>query len=358
MSKYKVALVGCGKRGGYHAEGFNANSDRFELAAVCDVDAGKLKDFAAQYNIPKTYGDAEEMLAAERPDVFCFATLPGIRLPLIELGVKYATRAIAYEKPIAQELSEARRIHDLCKASGLKVIVSHQQKYGPHWQKTKEIVDSGDIGEVQRIHATARSWISQLGTHLMDYMLWFNNRSPIEWVVGQNIGTQMLGDSHPSPDFTLGAIQYANGVRGIIECGAHAPRMNPGDNALLSLPFWTDSSVTVYGTHGYTQVVSGNGWRAMTKSSKGELLSGGGHFDPSYEQKPYLKDLADWLDGKIATHPCDGDISYHGFEGAMALFLSSLESRRVTLPLETIPDDSLIQRFRDTLPVSEEYRGQ
>lgn len=358
MPKFKAVLVGCGGRGRYHAEGFNANADRFDLAAVCDIDADRLAAFAARYGIARTYVDADEMLEREKPDVFCFATMPAARLDLVKLGVKHGVKAIAFEKPMAQELSEAREIYDMCKKANIKIVISHQQKYGPHWQKTKQLVDAGEIGEVLRIHATARSWVSQLGTHLMDYMLWFNNRSPIEWVVAQNIGTQMLDDSHPSPDFTLGSIQYANGVRGIIECGAHAPRLNPGDNALLSRAFWLDSSVTVYGTHGYTQVVSGNGWRAVTRSSKGEMLVGGGEFDPSYEQPLYIRDLADWLDGTASSHPCDGDISYHGFEGAMALFISSLDRRRVTLPLETIPQGSLIARFREELPRSMEYAGQ
>ena len=66
----------------------------------------------------------------------------------------------------------------------------------------------------------------------------------------------------------------------------------------------------------------------MTKSSKGEMIVGGGHFDPHYEQPLYIKDLADWLDGTAPGHPCDGDISYHGFEAAMALFISSLDQRR------------------------------
>ena len=358
MSKFKVVLVGCGGRGGYHAEGFIANADRFELAAVCDIVPARLSAFATKYGIRKTYSNAEEMLAQEKPDVFCFATMPTTRIELIKLALEHGVKGIAFEKPVAQEPREAREIYDMCKKASVKVVISHQQKYGPHWQKTKELVDAGEIGEVLRIHATARSWVSQLGTHLMDYMLWFNNRSRIEWVIAQNIGTQMLDDNHPSPDFTLGTIQYANGVRGIIECGAYAPRLIPGNNALLSTPFWLDSSVTVYGTHGYTQVVSGDGWRAMTKSSKGEMLVGGGQFDPHYEQPLYIKDFADWLDGTSPGHPCDFDISYHGFEGAMALFISSLDKRRVTLPLEPIPEGSLIERFRKELPHSLGYAGQ
>lgn len=358
MTTYRTVIAGCGPRGMVHAQGFVANADRFDLTACCDLDAPRRAAFAARVGIPRAYGDVEEMLEREKPDVFCFATLPAVRLSLVELGVKHGVKAIAFEKPMATDLTEAHRIYALCRDAGIKIVVSHQQKYGLHWQTTKEIVESGAIGEVTTIHATARAWLSQLGTHLMDYMLWFNNHSTVRWVIGHAQGTQMLDDTHPSADFVLGTLEFANGVRGIIECGAHAPHCIPGDNPLGTLPFWTDSSVTVHGTHGYAQVVSGTGWRAVTRTSGGQVLSGAGAFDPSYEQPRYLREVAEWLDGTIPTHACNGDISYHGFEAIMALYISSLERRRVALPLSTLPQGSLIARLRATLPPSQEYAGQ
>ena len=357
MEKYRTVIVGCGHRGGYHAQGFAANSDRFDVVACCDVDTPRAEAFAKQYSIKKVYSDADKMLATERPDVFCFATMPEMRFPLIELGIKHRVKAIAFEKPMAVELAEAKEIFDRCAAAGIKLVVSHQQKYGKHWRAAKQIVDSGEIGEVTKIHATARAWLSQLGTHIMDYMLWFNNRSKVKWVVGQAIGTGMLSDSHPSADYVIGSMEFENGVRGVYECGAHAPHFN-GDHRLRERGFWIDSAVTVHGTLGYARVVTGNGWQAVTKSSGGKVLSGEGDFNPAYEQPLYIKDFADWLDGKITVHPCDGEISYHGFQAVMALYISSLDHHRVDLPLETIPADSLIERLKKELPASDEYAGQ
>lgn len=358
MNRYKVALAGCGPRGDYHAQGFIANRDRFELAACADLDLDKARVLANRYQAPNVYVDVDQMLAAEKPDVFCFATLPEVRLPLIELGIKHGVKAIAFEKPVATELSEAQKIFERCKAAGVKVVVSHQQKYGPHFQAVKTLVDSGEIGDVTKIHATARAWLSQLGTHFMDYMLYYNGRSKVRWIIAQAIGTGMLTDSHPSADYVLADMAFENGVRGIFECGAHAPHFVPGDNPLRDIKFWTDSSITVHGTLGYARVTTGNGWQAVTRSSGGKVLSGEGNFNPSYEQPLYIRDLADWLDGKIATHPCDGDISYHGFQAVMAMYISALERRKVDLPLVEIPQSSLIARLGETLPSSDEYAGQ
>jgi predicted dehydrogenase len=355
MRRYRACLVGCGPRGAFHTEGFIGNPDRFDLTAVCDLNEERLKAFAARFGIAKAYRDAEEMLSAERPEVFCFATLPDVRLSLVDLGVRHGVKAIAFEKPMAQDLSEARAILDIANRHDVRLIISHQQKYGPHWAKVKAIVDGGDIGTIEKIHATARSWLSQLGTHLIDYMIWFNGGERIDWVDGLSHGTAMLSDSHPSPDVTFGQLKFRNGVRGIIECGALAPHNIPGDAPFRSQGFWFDNSVTIYGTHGYARVVTGGGWRAFTRYSGGEVLSGDGTFNPSYEQPLYLRDLADWLDDPKRVHPCNGDVTYHGFEASMALYVSALERRKVDLPLNVLPEGSLIERLRAELPDQKEY---
>lgn len=341
MHKYSVALLGCGSRGRAHAEAFVNNSDRFNLVALCDKDSERLQSLSSTLNIPKTYTNAEVMLSGEKPDVFCFATLPQVRFEMVELGVKYGVKAISYEKPMATSLAEAQRIRELCRKAGVKTIVSHQHKYGSHWQKVKELVDSGEIGKIHTIHATAKGWLLQYGTHLIDYMMFLNGGYRGLWVVGHVDGRGKLSDSHPSPDYAMGQIEFENGVRGIIECGTLAPDQ-PGKNE-----FWLNAGATVYGSHGYAQVIVGSGWQAVTRSSSG-LISGPGGFDVAKDQSPYIKDLADWLDNPNKIHPCNGEVTYHGFQILMGICLSSLEKRKINLPLKT--SEPILERLRRELP--------
>jgi len=338
--RYRVALVGCGPRGRDHAEAFLANSDRFELAALCDIDAERLQSLSAICEGAEPYEDAERMLSDVKPDVFCFATMPHIRLGLVELGVRHHVKAIAYEKPMATSLAEARRIRDLCEGAGIKTIVSHQHKYGSHWRKVKEIIDGGEIGGIHTIHATAKGWLLQYGTHLVDYMMFLNGGSRATWVVGHVHGKEKLSDSHPSPDYAMAQFEFENGVRGIVECGTLAPDQ-PGDNA-----FWMNAGATAYGSEGYAQVIVGSGWRAVTRSSSG-LIEGPGAFDVKVDQPPYIRDLADWLDDPSKVHPCNGETAYHGFELVMGICLSGLERRRVTLPIE--PSEPIMERLQREL---------
>jgi len=348
MRKYRVAQVGCGFRGKRHVEGFQKNPERFDLVALCDLNAERLQATAREFKIAKTYADAEAMLAAERPDVFCFVTQPNVRLALVELGVRYRPRAIAFEKPMATSLAEARRITDLCHRAGVRFIVSHQQKYGAQWQKAKAVAERGEIGDLVRIHASSRAWLSQLGTHLVDYILWFRGGRRAKWVVGHVHGRKALTDSHPSPEYVEGEIAFEDGVRAFVQFGYLSPQWLADDK------FWTDNRITLYGTHGYAWANTDGEWRAFTKASHGEVI--GEQLDHwavqemSLLQPLYLRDLADWLDDESKVHPCNGDISYHGYEIMAALCYSALDHRKIDLPLKSIPDEPEMERLARELP--------
>ncbi len=346
MTKYRAAIAGCGPRGKIHAHGFRENRGRFDLVAACDVRQDRLDEFASLYPGTRLYADAEAMLAAERPDVFCFCTQPNVRLSLVELGLKYGAKAIAFEKPMATTLAEAKRILDLCDAAGVKTVVSHQQKYGGQFRQAKEIIDCGAIGAIERIHASSKAWLGQLGTHLIDYVMWLNGGSRIRWVVGHIHGQGKLADSHPSPDYLIGQLAFENGVRAYLECGY----LSPAQPLIDPSKFWYDNGITVYGEHGFVRATTGGGWQAMTKYTNGETIGGRQIFDPPNEQPLYIRDLADWLDDSSRAHSCHGATAYHGFEAAMGLCLSALERRRIDLPIENPSSESIVERMRRELP--------
>ena len=341
MPRYTIALIGCGSRGEMHTRGILANPERFELVAVCDMDTERLSALAQQFGIQKTYTDAATMLATEQPDVLCFATLPAIRLPLIELGVSHHVKAIAYEKPMALSLAEARRITNICATAGVKTIVCHQLRYGTHWQEAWEIARSGAIGDIHTIHASARPSMLRVGTHMVDYMLWMNGSSRGAWVLGQVHGKDAFLEDHPCPDHISGVIQFDNGVRGLLECGTLAPQLMDDDD------FWLDGAVTVYGTHGYVRAGIGSGWQAVTKTSGDTVLSGPSDMAP--QESRFIRELADWLDDPQQVHICNGEISYHGFELLMGMVISSLERRKVDLPINPLPSTPELKRLKQTL---------
>jgi hypothetical protein len=70
-----------------------------------------------------------------------------------------------------------------------------------------------------------------------------------------------------------------------------------------------------------------------------------GPADETPGEPEHLRLLADWLDDPARVHPSSLAASYHGLEILLGLVLSSLERRRVDLPLAEDPGD-VLERFR------------
>ena len=350
LKKYKVVVFGLGKRGKHHAAAFK-NSPRFELTGISTRDSAKLEKAAVELGAVKHSTDLLALCKEIQPDVFCFCTPPTVRLELIKLGIQSGAKLIAYEKPVALSTNEAIEIRKAVTAAGVKTVVSHQHRYGQHYQKVKEIVASGAIGRVHTIHATAAGWMLHLFTHLVDYLRWYNGNAPAEWVMAQAAGRGKLSDNHPSPDYIGGFIQFANGVRGIVECGAGAPDIPEVDY------WWRKNKILVQGTEGWAEVLTGGGWRAVTRDQAG-VQSGAGCMNYDLDMPPYVEDIARWLDDDAHVHPCNGESAHAGFEITMGMLRSVVQRGQVKLPLDPgEPELEALAGILPTQPVLVSFEG-
>ncbi len=337
--KYAVVVVGCGKRGMHHAEAFY-NDPKFQLVGLCDIDQSRLEAAAKKFGNPEASLDAAQLLKKVKPDVFCFCTLPNLRLEMVRLGVGSGAKLIAFEKPTALSTNEALEIMNLVRQAGVKTVVSHQHRYGEHYKKVKEIIASGAIGRVHTVYGTATGWMMHMMTHLIEYTRWFNNYAEAEWVVGQAAGKQKFKDNHPSPDYIAGLIQFSNGVRGIVECGDGAPDVPEVDY------WWRKCRMGAQGTEGFAEVLTGGGWRAVTRDAG--MISGPGCMDYAHDTPPYVQEIAEWLDDPNKVHPCNGESAYKGFEIMMAMCRSVVARGKVKLPLG--PGEPELEALARALP--------
>jgi len=80
-------------------------------------------------------------------------------------------------------------------------------------------------------------------------------------------------------------------------------------------------------------VIVGNGWRAVTKSSK-RFITGPGQFNPEHDQSIYIKLLADWLDDNSKPLFSTVENACHGIDVVLGSCLSAMENRKVMIPVE------------------------
>jgi predicted dehydrogenase len=318
-----------GKRGMHHATTFQANP-RFEVAGICDIDQKRLDDAAAKLGVAVKGKDAAEVARAVRPDVFCFCTLPNIRASMVKIGIESGAKLIAMEKPVALTSAEGFEVRDLLAKSGVKAVVSHQHRYGEHYQKVGELIASGALGRIHTVYGTATGWMMHMLSHLVDYLRWFNNDDEAAWVMAQAAGRGKLADIHPSPDYIAGFIHFANGVHGVIECGAGAPDVPEVDY------WWRKCRMGAQGVDGFAEVLTGGGWRAVTRTG---ASSGAGSMNYDLDMPPYIQEMSDWLDDDRRVHPCHFSSAYKGFEIMMAFCRSAAGGGQVALPLTSAADE-------------------
>jgi predicted dehydrogenase len=337
MKTYSVLVVGMGKRGLHHAAAFNANP-RFHVIGLCDIDLARCQTAAPKLGQPQVGTDARALAATLKPDVFCFCTLPSLRLDMIRAGIECGARLIPFEKPIALTSAEALQIKQLLDQSQSKAVVSHQHRYGAHYQKVKDIVASGALGRVHTVYATATGWMAHMLSHLLDYTCWFNDYIPAEWAMAQAAGRGKLTDMHPSPDYLAGFVQFKNGVRGIYECGAGAPDVPEVDY------WWRKCRIGAQGSDGFAEVFTGGGWRALTR--KDGFQTGQGTMNYDADMPPYVQQMADWLDDPARVHPCCFDHAWIGFEAMAGLQISAAQGGQVALPLTAGVDELSLLKAR------------
>jgi predicted dehydrogenase len=338
MNRYKVLIVGLGKRGTHHAATFHANP-RFQVVGIAGTDKGRLEAAAPKFGNPQFSTDVQALANSIKPDVFCFCTPPRLRSQFIQIGIDCGAKLIAFEKPIALSSAEAMKMKQMLDSAKVKAVVSHQHRYGQHYRKVHEIISSGALGRLNTVYGTATGWMTHMLSHLLDYTLWFNPGGKPQWMMAQAAGRGKLADSHPSPDYIAGFIHFSNGVHGIIECGAGAPDVPEVSQ------WWRKCRIGAQGTEGFAEVLTGGGWRAVTRSGS---QTGEGTMNYDLDMPPYIQEMADWLDDDSKVHQCQFATAYAGFEVMMALCRSAIDGGQVALPLTSEMDE--LAALKEKLP--------
>lgn len=114
----------------------------------------KAVDFASRHSRqgeePITaYCDAEELIADPKVTAVYIASPPGTHLDLA-MKVLKSGKPCYVEKPLARNATESKHIVDAFEACSVPLFVAYYRRGQPRFQKAKEIVASGVLGDVRR----------------------------------------------------------------------------------------------------------------------------------------------------------------------------------------------------------------
>ncbi|GGF96487.1 Gfo/Idh/MocA family protein [Paenibacillus abyssi] len=126
-------------------------SETGEVAAIASRELSKAQETAAKLGIPKTYGSYEELLADDSIDAV-YIPLPNHLHMEWTIRAAEAGKHVLCEKPIALNAAEAQRMVEACAAAGVHLAEAFMYRHHPRYDRIKEIIQSGEIGEIRGIH--------------------------------------------------------------------------------------------------------------------------------------------------------------------------------------------------------------
>jgi predicted dehydrogenase len=124
-----------------------------DVTAIASRDLKKAQTVAGQLGIPKAYGSYDELLADADIDAVYIPLPNHLHVPWSIRSLE-AGKHVLCEKPIGLTAAEAEKLIDQArKRPQLKVMEAFMYRFHPQWQRTKQLVVQGKIGELKSIHA-------------------------------------------------------------------------------------------------------------------------------------------------------------------------------------------------------------
>ncbi len=188
----RAGIIGTGAIGRAHLRACGQCTG-LEVAALCDVDADRAREAAAEFDVPRAFASHRELLAEEPVDAVSVCTPNNTHMSLAIDALK-AGKHVLCEKPLALNATQARRMVKAAAAAGRILMSAQSARYGAPAQFVKGLTDAGRLGDVYyakalwlRRNGIPRGWFQDveqsgggplidLGVHAVDLMWWLMGR--------------------------------------------------------------------------------------------------------------------------------------------------------------------------------------
>src|SRR2546421_5447628 len=198
MDATTIGVIGCGYWGPNLLRNFVEN-EAAELRWICDLDETRLTAMARRYPSVQSTGDYRRLLDDPALEALAVVTPVATHFQIAKEAL-LAGKHVLVEKPLTTTVCEAEELIDLAERKGRTLMVDHTFVYTGAVRKMKEIVDSGDLGELLYFDSVRIN----LGLFQRDInVLWDlapHDLSIMDYLIErQPVGVTALGSCHIEP---------------------------------------------------------------------------------------------------------------------------------------------------------------
>ena len=158
--KLKMGIVGVGSMGNTHIKNvINGLVKNVEISCLCDIEVDKCHKANADYGLnAHIFTDYKEMIDSKLCD-FVFVVTPHYSHPEIAIYALEHDTHVIIEKPAAVYTKQLKYLNELSLSKpNLKFGIMYNQRTNPIYQKAKQLVAEGELGEIIRLNWIITNW--------------------------------------------------------------------------------------------------------------------------------------------------------------------------------------------------------
>jgi len=240
MDKLRFGVIGLGTFGEVHLQAYSGHPAA-ELAAVCDLDEGRLEAAGERYGVGARFTDYRDLLAMDGLDAVSVVTPDFAHADIVVDAIK-SRKAVLVEKPLATTIQDCDRIGKALRANPVPFMVDFHNRWNPGVSRMRDAIEAGDIGKVQMAYHRLSDTVF-VPTRMLSWagsssLLWFlcsHCLDTLRWLLQDDVarvytvsGSRVLkGMGIETADYYMSVVEFGQGARAVIENCWTLPDSNP-----------------------------------------------------------------------------------------------------------------------------------
>ena len=153
--RLKVGVVGLGRLGSVYVRDLAGRIPETTVVAVADSNHALADQIAEQFDVPKAYGSAQDLIADRDVDAVVVVTPTHTHREIV-VAAAQSKKPTFCEKPPALSLAECAAMSDAVNQSGTFFQMGFMRRFDPGYAAAKEKIAQGAIGKPMVFKSTSR----------------------------------------------------------------------------------------------------------------------------------------------------------------------------------------------------------
>lgn len=229
--RLKVGVVGVGRLGRVYVRDLAGRIPETTVVAVADTNRALADQIAAEFDVPKAYGSAQDLIDDRDVDAVVIVTPTHTHRDIV-IAAARSKKPTFCEKPPAINLAECTAMADAITKSGTFFQMGFMRRFDPGYAAAKEKINQGAIGRPVVFKSTSRDpfrpsleyanpvssggILVDMGIHDFDLARWFMGEVETVSAVGAVLAYPEMA-SISDNDNAIATLVFADGRLGVID---------------------------------------------------------------------------------------------------------------------------------------------